>query len=79
MKRTIEVDMESGHGTVKTIDLNAWELLPSMHVTSGLHSNIPEKKNWFWTQIWSLMMDLTAVALLILLGSGFYIAVLLDS
>ena len=39
---------------------------------TGLHSNLPEKKNWFGTQVWSLMMDLTAVALLILLSSGFY-------
>ena len=72
MKATVNVDVESGKGSIKTIELNAWELLPSMHVMSGLHSNIPEKKNWIWTQIWSLLMDLTIVALLILLFSGFY-------
>ena len=72
MKATVNVDLSSGRGAVKKIDLNAWELLPSMHEMSGLHSNIPEKKNWIWTQIWSLLMDLTIVALLVLLFSGFY-------
>ena len=72
LKTTIDVDVGSGRGSIKTIELDAWELLPSMHVMSGLHSNIPDKKNWIWTQIWSLMMDLTIVALVILLGSGFY-------
>ena len=72
MKTTIKVDMTSGQGEVKTVELNAWELLPAMHVMTGLHSNIPEKKNWVWTQVWSLMMDLTVLAILVLLGTGFY-------
>ena len=72
MKSTVEVNMNSGKGSVKVIELNAWDILPAMHGMSGLHSNIPEKKNWILTKVWSLLMDLTIVALLALLGTGFY-------
>lgn len=44
-----------------------------MHTMSGLYSNIPDKKNWIWTRVWSLMMDLTVVATLVLLGTGLYL------
>lgn len=73
------VHLESGAGRVTTTDLNAWSLLPALHVMSGLHSNLPDKKNWVWTEVWSLMMDLTVVALLILLASGFYMWVRLKT
>lgn len=72
MKSTIKVHMNSGKGSAKTIELSALDILPSMHEMSGLHSNIPEKKNWIWTQVWSLLMDLTIVALIVLLFSGLY-------
>lgn len=72
-KTTIKVDLTSGKGEITIIDLNGWELLPSLHLHTGLHSNITEKKNWFWTKIWSLMIDLTAIGLMILLASGFYL------
>ncbi|MDA0710594.1 MAG: hypothetical protein O3B73_10350, partial [bacterium] len=67
-----KLSLVSGEGRITTTDLNAWSLLPSLHIMSGLHSNLPEKKNWLGTQVWSLMMDLTVVALLVLLFSGFY-------
>lgn len=73
MMATIEVCAASGQGRADIVELNAWSLLPAMHVLSGLHSNIAQKKNWFWTQYWSLVMDLTAGALLLLLASGFYL------
>jgi hypothetical protein len=55
------------------VDLNAWSLLPALHVMSGLHSNLAEKKNWTWTEAWSLLMDSTVVALLLLVSSGLYL------
>jgi hypothetical protein len=54
---------EGGYGFT---ELNSWELMPSLHVLTGLHSSIPDKKNWIWTKLWSLMMDLTAIGLLII-------------
>lgn len=72
LKTHVVLDTNTGSGTLTTTELNAWELLPSMHVMAGLHSNIPEKKNWGWTQAWSLVMDLTAIAMLVLATSGVY-------
>jgi hypothetical protein len=72
-KTAIEVDLATGAGQITVTDLNGWELLPALHVLTGLHSNISNKKNWFWTKIWSLMIDITAVGLLVLLASGFYL------
>jgi len=71
-KTTIKVNLTTGKGEINIIDLNGWELLPSLHAYTGLHSNIEEKKNWFWTEIWSVMMDITAIGLIVLLASGLY-------
>lgn len=79
LKTSVVVDTNTGTGTLTTTELNAWELLPSMHVMAGLHSNIPEKKNWAWTQAWSLIMDLTAIAMLVLAASGLYMWIGLKS
>jgi len=68
----INLDPDTGSGTLKRSDFNAWSIMPHMHTFTGLHSNIPEKKNWVWTKVWSLMMDLTAAATLVLLGTGLY-------
>ena len=68
----INLSLSTGNGTIKTIETNAWSLLNNMHTHAGLHSNIPDKKNWLWTKVWSLMMDLTAAAMLTLLGTGIY-------
>jgi hypothetical protein len=72
-KTTFKVDLSTGNGQITTIELNGWELMPSLHVLTGLHSNIPDKKNWIWTNVWSLMMDVTAIGLFVLLASGFYL------
>ena len=68
----IKLNPTTGSGTLKRTDFNAWSIMPRMHTLAGLHSNIPEKKNWVWTKVWSLMMDLTAVATLVLLVTGLY-------
>ncbi len=73
MGSSVDVDLGSGRGTVKITKLNAWSLPRALHTMAGLHSNIPDKKNWIWTRVWSLMMDLTVVATLVLLGTGLYL------
>ncbi len=79
LKTRVVLDTATGEGTLTTTELNAWELLPSMHLMSGLHSNLPDKKNWGWTRAWSLIMDFTAVAMLVLAASGVYMWIGLKS
>lgn len=68
----ITVTLSSGAAVIRKTDLTAWSLLNDLHTFTGLHSNIPEKKNWFWTKIWSIVIDLTALVMLLLLGTGLY-------
>ena len=46
----INLTLSTGKGAIRKTELNAWSLLNNMHTLSGLHSNIPDKKNWIWTK-----------------------------
>lgn len=72
--RFVEINLapSTGRGTLKVTNLNSWSLLNNLHTFTGLHSNIPEKKNWFWTSVWSGVIDLTALIMVLLLGTGLY-------
>ncbi|MFA6110941.1 MAG: PepSY-associated TM helix domain-containing protein [Candidatus Latescibacterota bacterium] len=70
---TVRVHNASGEGRLTIVDLNGWSLLPGLHVLSGLHSNLAEKKNWIGTAVWSAMMDATVLALVLLVGTGLYL------
>ena len=62
----VKLNSESGKGTVKTTDFNAWSIVHIMHTFSG-HGD----KNWKWANIWKFFSDLSAVALVVLSVSGF--------
>lgn len=68
----VSLSLATGKGMQKITNLNIWSIFNNMHTFTGLHSNIPEKKNWMWTKVWSLIMDATAFAMIILLATGFY-------
>ncbi|MBI4664165.1 MAG: PepSY-associated TM helix domain-containing protein [Verrucomicrobia bacterium] len=63
----VKLDTVSGKGTLKTTDLNAWSILHIMHIFSG-HGD----KNWKWANVWKFFSDLTAIIMVILAVSGFY-------
>jgi len=63
----VKLDAVSGKGTLKTTDLNAWSILHIMHIFSG-HGD----KNWKWANVWKFFSDLTAIIMLVLTASGFY-------
>ncbi|OGG57272.1 MAG: hypothetical protein A3F84_02110 [Candidatus Handelsmanbacteria bacterium RIFCSPLOWO2_12_FULL_64_10] len=69
----LTVDTEKGIAKVQERHMNGWVLMMNLHTLTGLHSNLQEKRNWLPTHLWSLMMDLTVLAILFLLGSGFYL------
>ena len=63
----VKLDAVSGKGTLKTTDLNAWSILHIMHIFSG-HGD----KNWKWANVWKFFSDLTAIIMVVLAASGFY-------
>lgn len=67
------VDTAKGIARVKESHMNGWILMMNLHTLTGLHSNLQEKRNWLPTHLWSLVMDLTVLAVLFLLGSGLYL------
>ncbi|MBM3838690.1 MAG: hypothetical protein FJ398_12145 [Verrucomicrobia bacterium] len=63
----VKLDAVTGKGTLKTTNLNAWSILHIMHIFSG-HGD----KNWKWANVWKFFSNLTAIIMVILALSGFY-------
>lgn len=63
----VKLDAVSGKGTLKTTDFNAWSIVHMMHIFSG-HGD----KNWAWANVWKFFSDLTAIIMVLLAASGFY-------
>ena len=67
----IHIDQNTGNGTMKIMKYNFWGKLHTLHLFNGMNKNNPSvTPNWIVTKLWRLMMDITAVILIILcLGS----------
>ncbi len=67
----ISINSQTGYGTLKVTQYNFWGKLRTLHTFNGMDKNNPIiKPNWIITKLWRIMMDITAVILIILsLGS----------
>jgi len=67
----IHIDSQTGLGVMKVMKYNFWGKLRTLHTFNGLDKNNPSKTpNWIAAKLWRLMMDITAVILIVLcLGS----------
>lgn len=63
----VKLDASNGTGTLKTTDFNAWSILHIMHIFTG-HGD----KNWVWANVWKFFSDLTAIIMVVLALTGFY-------
>lgn len=67
-----EVNVDStGKGSLKMMKYNFWGKLHTLHLFNGMNKNDPEQRpDWMVTKLWRIMMDTTAIVLIILsLGS----------
>lgn len=67
-----EVNVDSaGRGSMKVLKYNFWGKLHTLHLFNGMDKNDPgQRPDWIVTKLWRIMMDLTAIILIILsLGS----------
>jgi len=67
-----EVNVDTaGKGSIKIVKYNFWGKLLTLHLFNGMNKNDPEQRpNWMVTKLWRIMMDTTAIILIILsLGS----------
>ncbi|MFC1614012.1 PepSY-associated TM helix domain-containing protein [Gemmatimonadota bacterium] len=69
----LDLMLSSGRGTLKRTQLDGWFVVRNLHTLTGLHSNLQEKKNWTWTRAWSLVMDFSAVIMVLLAATGLYL------
>jgi hypothetical protein len=67
----VHIDPITGNGTMKVLQYNFWGKLRTLHVFNGINKNEPSKTpNWIVSKFWRLMMDVTAIVMIILcLGS----------
>jgi hypothetical protein len=64
---SVRLDATTGKGTLKTTDMNGWAVIYTLHIFSG-HGD----KNWKWANVWKFFSDLTAIIMVVLAISGFY-------
>ena len=70
----VAVDLASGQASVKTITVNTWGILNSLHHLTGVHSDNPAlTRNRTATWIWSVALDATGVGMLLLVLGGLWI------
>lgn len=63
----IHIDSNSGNSTMNIMKYNFWGKLKTLHLFNGIDKNNPAKTpNWIVSKLWRLMMDITAVILIIL-------------
>ncbi|MEW6161338.1 MAG: PepSY-associated TM helix domain-containing protein [Verrucomicrobiota bacterium] len=64
---SVKLDATTGKGTLKTTNFNAWSIVHILHIFSG-HGD----KNWVWANVWKFFSDATAILVIVLALSGFY-------
>lgn len=69
----IKADLDTKRATVEQIQVNGWGIFRALHQFDGVRMDDPkEKRDWFWTRIWSLSMDAVALGIIIMVLSGIY-------
>ena len=69
----IHIDPKTGNGVMKVMKYNFWGKLRTLHLFNGINKNEPSKTpNWIVSKLWRVMMDLTAI-ILIILSTGSWI------
>jgi len=67
IEREIHIDPHNGQGVMKEMKYNFWGKLRTLHTFNGMNKNIPSMTpNWFVTKLWRIIMDVTAILLIIL-------------
>lgn len=70
----VAVDLTSGQASIKTIRVNTWGIMNSLHHLTGIHADNPAlNRNRMATCIWSLALDATAAGMLLLVFGGLWI------
>ena len=65
--REIHIDSTNGQGIIKVMKYNFWGKLRTLHTFNGMDKSNPSiSPNWFVTKLWRIMMDVTAILLIIL-------------
>lgn len=65
--REIHIDPHNGRGIMNEIKYNFWRKLRTLHTFNGMDKTNPSiSPNWFITKLWRIMMDVTAILLIIL-------------
>ena len=63
----IHIDSKTGYGTMKVTKYNFWGKLRTLHTFNGMDKNNSSiTPNWIITKLWRIMMDITALILIIL-------------
>jgi hypothetical protein len=63
----IHIDSQKGMGVMKVMKYNFWGKLRTLHTFNGMDKSNPSiSPNWFVTKLWRIMMDVTAILLIIL-------------
>lgn len=69
----VQADLLANRAIVEATEVNAWGVVNTLHRLSGVRMNNPkEKRDWFWTKIWSFAMDAVAVGLIVMVLGGVY-------
>lgn len=67
----VAANFPAGRASVTEIELNAWGVMDALHKFTGVRMDRPkEQRDWLLTRLWSLAMDVLALGLVILVGSG---------
>jgi hypothetical protein len=67
LSQEIHIDSHNGFGVMKVMKFNFWGKFRALHMFNGIDKNNPSvSPDWFVTKLWRLMMDITAILLIIL-------------
>ncbi len=70
----IKADFRSERATIEKVQVNAWGVLYALHLFDGVQMGNPgEQRDWIMTKIWSLLLDVVAIGLIIMVLGGIYI------
>jgi len=63
----VHIDPKTGYTNMKVTKYNFWGKLRTLHLFNGMDRNNPSvTPNWIITKLWKLMMDITAIVLIVL-------------
>lgn len=70
----IKTDLAARKASVQRIDLNAWGVMRILHTFTGVRiEDARNQRDWVLTTAWALAMDVLAVGLILMVGTGYFI------